>query len=99
MKFKEVEFSEVPIFDQFRSRLRALRPTYIPVKVGREFDVDLYRVYVQCSKTTRLPIDIPKNLLRDIEQNPHGNECNYTKELISNLDALIEAAIPGRVQL
>jgi hypothetical protein len=99
MKFKDVEFSKVPAFDQFRSRLKALRPAYIPVKAGKDFDTDLYRVYVQRANTTSLPIDINENLLRDLEQNSHGSESNYTKELISKLDELIEAAIPGQDQL
>jgi hypothetical protein len=99
MKFKDVEFSKVPAFDQFKSRLKALRPAYIPVKAGRDFDADLYRVYVQKATKTRQPIDINQNLLRDIEQNPHGINSNYTKELISKLDALIETAIPEQDQL
>jgi hypothetical protein len=99
MEFKDVEFSQVPAFDQFRSRLVALRPTCILVKAGKDFDTDLYRVYVQCANTTRQLIDIPKNLLLDLEQNPHGSESSYTKELLSKLDKLIEAAIPGSDQL
>jgi len=99
MKFKDVEFSQVPTFDQFRSRLKALRQVYIPVKAGYDFDAEVFRIYVQKPNTTRLPINIPENLFRDIEQNTHGINSNYTKELISKLDMLIEAAIPERDQL
>jgi hypothetical protein len=99
MKFKDVEFSKVPAFDQFRSRLRALRPPYIPVKAGYEFDVEVFRMYVQEPNTIKLPVDVNENLLRDLDQNPHGSESNYTKELVLKLDELIEAAIPRRDQL
>jgi hypothetical protein len=99
MKFKEVEFSEVPAFDLFRSRLEALRPAYKLVKAGKEFDVNLYRLYVQKPNAIRRPIDIGENLLRDIEQNPHGSESSYTKGLLLKLNGLIEVAIPAQDQL
>ncbi len=96
MEFKDVEFSQIPAFDLLRSRLEALRPAYMLVKAGKEFDADLYRIYVQKTGAIRRPIDIGKNLLQDIEKNPRGSESNYTKGLLSKLDALIEVAIPGR---
>jgi len=99
MKFKKVEISEIPAFDLFRSRLETLRPARTLVKAGKEFDVNLYRIYVQKPDAIRRPIDIGENLLRDIEQNPRGSESSYTKELRLKLDGLIEVAIPARDQL
>ncbi len=96
MKFKDVGFSNVPAFDQFISRLEALHPAYMPVKAGKEFDVDLYRVYVQKPNTNRRPIDISENLLRNLEQNSHSGKSMYTKEITAKLDRLINAALSGQ---
>jgi hypothetical protein len=93
MQFKEVEFSKVPAFDHFKSRLGLLRPTFTPVKVGREFDADIYRIYVQESNAPRLPVDIDEYLLQNLEQNSHSSESTYSRELLAKLDNLIETAI------
>ena len=96
MEFKEVGFSQMPAFDVLRSRLMVLRPAYVSVKAGYDFDSEVFRVYVQEPNTVKLRIDINQNLLRDLDQNTHGSESDYTKALISKLDELIEAAIPSR---
>jgi hypothetical protein len=96
MKFKDVEFTKVPAFLQFCNRLRALRSAYIPEKAGYEFDVEIFRIYVQKPNTIKIPVDIYARLLRDLDQNPRGRESDYTKELVSKLDELIVAAIPER---
>ncbi len=93
MKFNEVDFAKVPAFDQFARRLKALHPTFVSVKAGKEFDVDIYRIYVKEANSPRLPVDISEYLLQNLDQNSHSCESSYTMGLITQLDNVIQTAL------
>lgn len=94
MNFKEMEFAEVPAFNIFQERLAVLRPNAKLVKSGSEFDCDIFRIYFEEPKMEKYRIDIGKNLLKDLEENPKRITSDYTAELLTKLDALILRAVP-----
>jgi hypothetical protein len=89
MKFKTIDPLEMPGIDEFKSRLGVLLPAYSFVKAGREFDVELYRIYVEAAGEPRIPVDVAENLLRDIAQNTHESGAGYTRGLVRKLDNAI----------
>lgn len=99
MKFKPVDFSQVPAFDRINARLGEIDPGCIPEKAGKEFDAVIYRIYVKRSSEDRIPIDVDGNLLLDIRDNPRGSDTSYSQYLIAKLDQAIKSALAEGQQL
>ena len=92
MKFKAVDFSRVPAFGEIVARLVKIAPTFMPEKAGKDFDTDVYRIYVKRPSEDSIPIDLRANLLTNIRDNPLGGESRYAKELWMQLDGAILGA-------
>ncbi|MGP8251430.1 MAG: hypothetical protein ACLQHF_05300 [Terracidiphilus sp.] len=92
MKFKAVDFSNVPAFGEVAARLGRIAPTSMPEKAGKDFDTDIYRIYVKKPSEDSIPIDLGADLLANIRDNPEGDQSRYTKELRTQLDGAILGA-------
>jgi hypothetical protein len=96
MDFKEVELANLPALGIVVQRLNVLRPKMKFIKAGHEFDFSLLRIYVETPNSVRFKVDIPDNLLNDLEKDSHYSPSQYRSELIGQLDQVIEAAISMR---
>lgn len=64
MKFKAVDFSNVPAFGEVAARLGRIAPTSMPEKAGKDFDTDIYRIYVKKPSEDSIPIDLERTFSR-----------------------------------
>lgn len=94
MNFKEVQLAGVPAYAIFTDRLNVFRPNLAPVKAGHEFDSSIVRIYVETQNRIRFKVDVPDNLLNDLEANLNHGPSKYRDELIGQLDQILENAIP-----
>lgn len=93
MNFKEVELTDIPVLAMIRNRLAILHPTFKPLRAGKDFDADIYRIYVR----GRIAIDFRANLLNDLALIRRGDGSEHASGLVTQLDKSIQDAFsPSR---
>ena len=96
MNFKEIDLADVPGYEVLTDRLHAADPLLALVKAGRDFDSSIIRVYVQPPAPARFAVDIPGNLMDDLESDTSNGHSGHRQELLGQLDEIIEHAISLR---
>jgi hypothetical protein len=93
MAFKGITRDKVPAFDIVQSRIKAISSNVTITDTGYDFDSMLYRFVLNGDQNRSADLDLPRELLDDLRDNPTGPNSRYTFELTSKLNEKIREAV------
>jgi len=95
MAFRAHDPTQIPALDIIEARISAVSLDLSIGETAYDFDTGTYRLRLLAKNGRRADLDLSRELLEDLRDNPSGPKAKYTLELTSKLTARILEAIEG----
>jgi hypothetical protein len=95
MAFRSYDRTKVPALDIVEARIVAISADLSIDDIAYDFDTGTYRLRLLAKNGRLADLDLSRELLEDLRDNPSGPKAKYTLELTSKLTAKILEAIEG----
>jgi hypothetical protein len=95
MAFRAHDPTQIPALDIIEARISAVSLDLSIGETAYDFDTGTYRLRLLAKNGRRADLDLSRELLEDLRDNPSGPKAKYTLELTSKLTAKILEAIEG----
>ena len=93
MAFKSIAPDQIPAFAIVEARVKAISPDITIDRTGYDFDTTVYRFGLLGGHERTAEVDLSRDLLEDLRDNPHGPNSRYTLEITSKLSTKVREAI------
>jgi hypothetical protein len=93
MAFKGIAQDKVPAFQLVQSRIQAITSDVTTTDTGYDFDSATYRFVLKSNQGRSANLDLSREFLDDLRDNPSGPNSRYTFELTSKLNEKIREAV------